>query len=186
MSKVDLSIYDNSDFHVGASRWRVISWFLVQAVLFKNPLIVSYSFKRFLLRSFGAKVGEGVIIKPGVRVKYPWLLEVGAHSWVGEGVWIDNLVPVKLGESVCLSQGAMLLTGNHNYSKASFDLITGSIELEDGVWIGAKAVVCPGVHAETHAVLAVGSVASENLEAYQIYRGNPAKKVRERVMLALD
>ncbi|MEL6195202.1 MAG: colanic acid biosynthesis acetyltransferase WcaF, partial [Bacteroidota bacterium] len=78
--------------------------------------------------------------------------------------------------------GAMLLTGNHNYSKPTFDLMTREIELEDGVWIGAQAVVCPGVLARTHAVLSVGSIATGELDAYQIYRGNPAEKVRERVI----
>ena len=180
MPKVDLSIYDNSDFHVGASRLKVICWFVVNALLFRNPLLISYGLKRKLLNLFGAKVGKGVVIKPGVKVKYPWLLEIGDYSWIGEDVWIDNLVPVSIGSHVCLSQGAMLLTGNHNYSKPTFDLMTGEITLEDGAWIGAKSVVCPGVYVETHAVLAVGSIASGKLEAYQIYRGNPAEKVRER------
>ena len=82
--------------------------------------------------------------------------------------------------SYWLAQGALLLTGNHNYSKPAFDLITGEITLEDGVWIGAKATVCPGVTCRSHAVLNVGSVASTELEAYGIYRGNPAMKVKQR------
>jgi putative colanic acid biosynthesis acetyltransferase WcaF len=90
------------------------------------------------------------------------------------------LVPVKIGANVCISQGAMLLTGNHNYKKSTFDLITGEIILEDGVWIGAKSVVCPGVSCHSHAILTVGSIATKNLEAYSIYQGNPAIKIRER------
>lgn len=110
------------------------------------------------------------------------MLSVGNHAWIGEDVWIDNLVEVTIGDSACLSQGAMLLTGNHNFKRSTFDLIVGSITLEDGVWIGAKAIVCPGVTCKSHSVLSVGSVATKDLEPYSIYQGNPAVKVRDRAL----
>ena len=94
---------------------------------------------------FGAKIGEGVIIKPKVSVKYPWKLEIGANTWIGENVWIDNLDVVKIGSNCCLSQGALLLSGNHNYKKKSFDLLVRPITLEDGAWVGARAIVVQGV-----------------------------------------
>jgi putative colanic acid biosynthesis acetyltransferase WcaF len=131
---------------------------------------------------FGAEVGKGVVIKPKVNIKYPWKLCIGDHCWIGEKVWIDNLAEVRLGNHVCLSQGAMLLCGSHNYKKRRFDLILGDIHLEDGVWIGAKAVVCPGVTAAPHSILAVSSVATRDLEAYTIYQGNPAQAKRKRTI----
>ena len=109
-------------------------------------------------------------------------MTIGDYCWIGENVWIDNLTEVRLGNNVCLSQGSFLLTGNHNYKKTTFDLIVGEIILEDGVWIGAKSVVCPGVICKSHSILSVNSVASKNLGAYFIYQGNPAKKVRERII----
>ena len=87
-----------------------------------------------------------------------------------------------IGNNVCISQGALLLTGNHDYTKPEFDYCNAPIVLEDGVWIGAKAVVCPGTTAHSHSVLAVGSVVSKEMAAWGIYQGNPAVKVRERVM----
>ena len=129
-----------------------------------------------------SKIGKGVNIKPRVHVKYPWNLKIGEFTWIGEDVWIDNLVKVDIGSNVCLSQGAMLLTGNHNYKKTTFDLMVGEIVLHDGVWIGAKAVVCPGVTCHEHSVLSVGSIAKCDLEARGIYQGNPAQKVKERVI----
>lgn len=155
---------------------------IVNAFFFNHPLAVSSSFKCRLLRLFGAQIGSGVIIKPSVNIKYPWLLNIGNHCWVGEKVWIDNLAQVTIGNHVCLSQGCFLLTGNHDYKKPTFDLIIDSIVIEDGVWIGARAVVCPGVYAESHAVLAVQSVATKKLAAYGIYQGNPAQWVKERNM----
>jgi putative colanic acid biosynthesis acetyltransferase WcaF len=109
-------------------------------------------------------------------------LEVGDYSWIGEQVWIDNLGNVRIGAHCCLSQGAMLLCGNHNYKLTSFDLKVGPIILEDGVWIGAQSVVCPGVTCGSHAVLSVGSVAQKDLKPYTIYSGTPAIEIRERVI----
>ena len=119
-------------------------------------------------------------MKPAINIKYPWLLRVGNYVWIGEHVWIDNLSEVVIGDNVCISQGAMLLTGNHDYKRSTFDLTTRPITIEDGVWIGAKAIVGPGVRCESHAVLSVNSVATHSLNAYGVYQGNPAVLVRQR------
>ena len=99
---------------------------------------------------------------------------------IGEKVWIDNLTNVEIGNNVSISQGAMFLCGNHNYKKSTFDLITGEIKLEEGVWIGAHSIVTPGTTCKSHSILAVNSVATKDLEAYTIYQGNPAVEVRKR------
>jgi putative colanic acid biosynthesis acetyltransferase WcaF len=167
---------------IGASRVKQVLWYLVNILLFKNPLNIFLSLKIFLLKVFGAEVGNGVVIKPSVNIKYPWKLKIGEHSWIGEGVWIDNLAEVVIGNNVCISQGALLLCGNHNYKKESFDLMLGNIVLEEGVWIGAKAIVCPGVICASHSVLAVGSVITKNTVAFGIYQGNPAQKIGDRII----
>jgi len=156
-------------------------WYFTNAVFFKSSLFPVSGLKVWLLRLFGAKIGKGVNIKPCVNIKYPWLLNIGDYSWIGEKVWIDNLAKVSIGAHCCISQGAMLLCGNHNYKTETFDLMTGEIKLEDGVWIGANATVCPGITCFSHAILAVGSVATKPLDAYVIYQGNPAVKVKDRI-----
>ena len=180
MNRVDLSAYDNPEYKPGAGVVKRMLWMLCSSLFFQNHLFPFSGFKRFLLRIFGARIGSGVVIKPAVLIKHPWYLEIGNYTWIGEKVWIDNLVPVIISHNVCISQGAMLLTGNHNYKSPTFDLIMKPITLEEGVWIGAKAVVCPGVLAKEHSVLTVGSVASKDLEARTIFSGNPAVKSRTR------
>lgn len=155
---------------------------MISSLVFAGGWCVLSLPKVWLLQLFGAKVGKGVVIKPRVLIKYPWMLNIGNHAWIGERVWIENHTETIIGDNCCLSQGAMLLCGNHNYKKPSFDLIVGKITLEEGVWIGAHAVVCPGVTCKSHAVLSVNSVATHDLEAYTVYQGNPARKVRERKM----
>ena len=179
--KTDLGKFDNSWFRPGRPVLIQVLWYLTNGLFFINPVFPFSGLKIFLLRLFGAKIGRGVVIKPGVNIKYPWRLCLGDNCWIGEKVWIDNLAEVSIGPHVCISQGAFLLTGNHNYKKPAFDLITGAIRLDEGVWIGAKAVVCPGVTCHTHAVLSVGSVATKSLDACGIYQGNPAIKIRERI-----
>lgn len=177
--KSDLSKYDNSWYNPG-TKWKQVSWYLISVLFFLNPLNPISSLKILLLILFGAKIGKGVHIKPGVNIKYPWLLEIGSHVWIGENVWIDNLAKVTIESNVCISQGAMLLCGNHNYKKTTFDLIIGEIHLKEGSWIGAKSVVCPGVTLHAHAILAVASTANKDLDSFGIYQGNPAVKIRER------
>ena len=156
-------------------------WYCTNASFF-NSYFPFYSIKIFLLRLYGAKVGHGVVIKPKLNIKYPWNVRIGNNAWVGENVWIDSLGKIYIGADSCISQGAMLITGNHNYKKSSFDLMVGDIILEEGVWIGTGAIVCAGVACKSHSVLTAGSVATDDLEAYSIYQGNPAVKIKERIL----
>lgn len=97
-------------------------------------------------------------------------------------MWIDNLSKVKIGNNVCILQGAMLLTGNHNYKKSTFNLMIGEITLEDGIWVGAKSVVCPVVTMRSHSILTVGSVLTKDTEEYGIYQVVPAVIVKKRII----
>jgi len=180
-SKTDLSKYNNDWYQPGGSVLKKTCWYVLHAIFIHSAFPFS-SFKVFLLRLFGASIGTSVTIKPNVTIKYPWHLTIGNHVWIGEQVWIDNLSRVTIKNNCCVSQGAMLLCGNHDYSKTSFDLIVKDITLEEGVWIGAKSIVCPGVSIGSHSVLTVNSVATSNLEPWGIYQGNPAVKIKERVI----
>jgi putative colanic acid biosynthesis acetyltransferase WcaF len=153
---------------------------VVSFLFFEHSLAVWNGIKRFWLRVFGAQLGEGVVIKPHVKIKYPWKLIVGNHCWIGEQVWIDNLDLVTLEDHVCLSQGAMLQCGNHNYKSPSFDLMIAPITLKQGSWVGARCCVGPGVTIGVQAVLGMGAVTTKDLKAYGIYHGNPSVWVKER------
>ncbi|MDF2437036.1 MAG: acetyltransferase [Bacteroidota bacterium] len=181
MIETDLSKFNNAWYDPGAGSVKRTLWYFTNSVFLNSSFPLS-GFKIFLLRIFGAEMGNGITIKPHVNIKYPWRLKIGDHVWIGEYAWIDNLANVTIADHVCISQGALLLCGNHNYKKDTFDLIIGEIVLEKGVWIGAKSIVCPGVKCFSHAVLSAGSVATSDLPSYGIYQGNPAKKIRERVI----
>lgn len=176
----ELSTFNNKGFDKGSGRVKWLLWMIVNALVFKPSWIPFMRLKIILLRMFGANIGDGLIIKPSVHIKFPWKLIIGNHVWLGENVWIDNLDEVIVGDNVCVSQGALLLTGNHDYTSINFGYRNAPITLENGVWIGAKSVVCPGVICKSHSILAVGSIATKNLEAYNIYQGNPSVFIRKR------
>ncbi|MDQ6844342.1 MAG: WcaF family extracellular polysaccharide biosynthesis acetyltransferase [Bacteroidota bacterium] len=178
----DLHSYNNSWYRPG-SAWKRFLWYWINAFVFNSSLFPFYKLKVLFLKAFGAKAGKGICIKPNVNIKYPWFLEIGDNTWIGEHVWIDNLASVRLGDNVCLSQGCMILSGNHDYTRATFDLMIKAIVLEDGVWIGARAIVCGGIICKHHAVLSLGSVATSDLEPLSVYQGNPAVKLKERKMI---
>lgn len=167
---------------IGAGKLKQLAWYFINVFFFKNTFNISSGLKVALLKFFGARIGIGVVIKPGVNIKYPWKLVIGNYSWIGEATWIDNLSEVTIGESVTLSQGAMILTGSHDHTKETFDFISLPVVLQDGCWIGARAVVYGGVTCHTHSILGINAVAEHNLEPYTIYKGNPAVPVLKRVI----
>jgi putative colanic acid biosynthesis acetyltransferase WcaF len=105
---------------------------------------------------------------------------VGDHCWLGEGLWIDNLAPVRLGQRVCVSQEAYLCTGNHDYRSPGFDLRAEPIHIDDDAWIAARAVLAPGTRVGRGAVVALAAVASGRIQPGVVLAGNPAAVVGRR------
>jgi putative colanic acid biosynthesis acetyltransferase WcaF len=179
---VDLSKFSTGSFDRGAGPLKEGLWILTSLFLFRLCALKLSGLKCAVLRAFGAKVGSGVVIKPRVIITFPWKLTLGDHVWLGEECWLLNLAPIVIGNHVCISQRAFLCTGNHDYKSPVFDLIVKPIHVEEGAWIGASALVGPGVQVGSHAVLTAGSVATDDLQPSGIYRGNPAVLVRQRII----
>lgn len=178
--KVNLSAFSTGAFDKGAGKWKIILWYFVNALLVRASWNPFMSVKLCLLRAFGAQIGNGLVLKNDVIIKSPWYLTIGDNCWIGEKVWIDNLDRVTIGSNVCISQGALLLTGNHDYKISSMPYRNAPIIIEDGAWVGANTTVCAGVTIHENAILTVGSMTSKDLEASGIYQGVPAVKIRER------
>lgn len=182
-AQVDLSRFDNTkSFDPGAGAVKRTLWYFTNALFFLNPCFPFRSPKPMLLRLFGAKVGRGVVIHPGVNIKFPWKLSIGDHCWIGQRAWLDNLDRLTIGDHVVISQGAMIIQGSHDYKKVDYPTYTRPVVLENGSWVGAGTIVTLGVTMKSHSVLAAGSMASKDLEPYTIYQGNPAQPVRERII----
>jgi len=176
---VDLSRFEGG-FDRGAGRLKEAAWLAASLIIFRALPLCASGLKARILRLFGARVGTGAVIKPGVKITFPWRLTLGDNVWLGEDCWILNLAPVIVGDNVCISQRAMLCTGNHDYRDPAFALVTRPIRVRDGVWIGAAAFVGPGITLHRNAVLSACSMATTDLQADTVYRGVPAEPVRDR------
>lgn len=179
---VRLDSFDNSWYRPGRPLLVRVAWMVVSEAFFITWFPWPSRLKAVWLRLFGAHIGAGVVIKPRVNIKYPWHLVIGDHSWIGEGVWIDSLGPVHIGAHACLSQGCMVETGNHDWSKASFDLLVRSVVVEDGAWAAVRSTLLPGARLATQAVLGAGAVLSGDTEPFGVYAGVPARKSRVRII----
>jgi putative colanic acid biosynthesis acetyltransferase WcaF len=185
MSKVDLSQYSiRADRPEGYHYGRPVSvrmlWHFVSALLFQSQFFPIYGIKVRVLRAFGAKVGENVVIKPGVTIKYPWKLELGDHVWLGENVWLDCTKPIRIGSNVIVSQGAYLCPAAHDWNDPGMGSFGYAITVEDGVWICAFVKVALGVTIHEDAVVLMAAVVLKDCERSGIYQGHPAVKIGER------
>jgi len=171
---VDLKIYDNSDFDRGAPRWKEALWVLVRGLFLQNPFPWPSELRVGLLRAFGARIGQGVVVRENVNVSFPWRLTIGDHVWIGEDVGILSLAQVTIESNVCISQRAYLCTGSHDFRAADFTLVTSPITIRSGSWIAAGAVVLPGVEIGPGSLVTAGSVVNRNVPPNTTVRGNPA------------
>lgn len=177
----DLASYRTPATWTPGAPWLVQTlWFCVGAPLLAVRWLPGSAWRVLLLRSFGACIGSGCRIKPGLRVKFPWRLRLGEACWLAEDAWLDNLAPITLGDRVCISQGTYLCTGNHDFRSSGFDLRLGSIHIAADAWIAARAVLAPGTEIGSGAVVGLGAVVSGSVAAGAIVRGNPAVVVGQR------
>ncbi len=175
-----LDNYTLGNYTPGAPYWKQLCWYFLGSPLVESSWLPISSVKVQILRIFGATIGQGVRLKPKVRVKFPWRLTVGDYVWIGENAWIDNLAHVTIESHACISQDVYLCTGNHDWNHPDFELKIAPIYIEESSWIAAKSIIGPGVTVGKGAVLSLGGVAVKSLASMTIYAGNPAQAIKPR------
>lgn len=175
---IDLSGYSTGGFSRGASRLKEAAWWGVRALFFQTPIPLPSGLRVALLRLFGARVGEGVVIRAGVNITFPWRFTAGDHVWIGEEVVILTLAPVSIESHCCISQRAFLCTGSHDFASPAFTLRTSPITIRHGSWVAAGAFIAPGVEVGPGSMVTAGSVVLGNTGPGVIVRGNPAQVIK--------
>ncbi|MGL5083415.1 MAG: hormogonium polysaccharide biosynthesis acetyltransferase HpsU [Microcoleaceae cyanobacterium] len=170
---VDLRQYDQSWFDRGRPGWLILVWWWVQAVTFPLTLHSASGLRCWLLRRFGAQIGQGVLIRPTARFTYPWKVTIGDYSWIGDDVVLYSLDQVIIGQHCIISQNSYLCTGSHDINDPAFRLKTAPIVIQDGVWVAADCFIAPGIEIGANAVIGARSSVFSNMPAGQVCLGTP-------------
>ena len=165
----------------GRNAFIVQLWWLVQSLLFRTSPQFLYGYRRFLLRLFGAKIGKKVILRPTVKITYPWKISIGDYSWIGDDVDLYSLGEIEIGKNVVISQKAYLCTGSHDYKNSEFPIYAKKIKIEDECWIATDVFIAPGVNIKKGTLVGARSSVYSDLKSNKIYIGNPAKEIKDRV-----
>lgn len=151
-------------------------WFFVQNLFFKYPVLPS-KFRPNLLRLFGASVGRGVLIRRGVRIHFPWNLEIEDECWIGEEVWFINHEKITIGSNVCISQRSIICSGGHDYRSASLEYAHKPVVIKDGAWVCLDAKVLPGVTIGECSVVSAGEIVRKSLPDYSMLVGGQVRQI---------
>jgi putative colanic acid biosynthesis acetyltransferase WcaF len=165
----------------GRPGWVVQLWWLVQAILFRPSPQVFYGWRRFLLRLFGARVGDGVLVRPTVEVTYPWKVELGDHCWIGDNVTLYSLDDIRVGAHAVVSQKSYLCAGSHDIADPNFAITRSPITVGAGAWIATDVFVAPGCTIGENTVVGARSSVYRSLSSGMVFVGNPALPVRARI-----
>lgn len=162
--------------------WMILLWSVVELVLVTNPWQVSSRIRIAALRAFGGRIGANVIFRPRTKVKFPWNLEIGDRSWIGEGVWFHNQATISIGSDVVVSQETFLTTGSHRHRK-DMGLVSRGIRIDDGTWITSRCMVLGGTSMGRSALAQPMTVIRGTIDSNTVVAGPACAVVGTRFMV---
>jgi putative colanic acid biosynthesis acetyltransferase WcaF len=168
---IDLSAAPGSGESWDAPAWKVYAWGLVELLPVSNSWQISSRLRRAALVAFGAKIGEGVVLRPRLRVRFPWKLAIGERSWIGEDVWLHNQDRLTIGADAVVSQGTFITTGSHAHRR-DMALITKPVSIGDGAWVTARCIVLGGSRIGIFVLVTPGTVVSGDVPDGMVF-GQP-------------
>lgn len=181
MKQQDLAKFKLPANFRGRGALTVQMWWLVQATLFACSPQFAYKWRAQLLRWFGADIGKDVVIRPSVKITYPWKLTIGDYAWVGDNAELYTLGPITIGNNAVVSQRSYLCTGSHDYTAEAFDIFALPIVIEDEAWVATDVFIAPGVTIGKGAVIGARSSVYKDMPEGMVCKGSPAKPIKERV-----
>jgi putative colanic acid biosynthesis acetyltransferase WcaF len=176
---IDLSAAPGSGQSWDAPAWKVYAWGIVELLFVSSAWQVSSRLRRVALVAFGARIGKGVVLRPRLRVRFPWKLAIGDRSWIGEDVWLHNQDEIRIGADAVISQGTFVTTGSHAHRR-DMALITAPVVIEDGAWVTARCVVLGGSRIGVSALVTPGTVVSGEVPSGMIFGQQGGVVLRSR------
>jgi putative colanic acid biosynthesis acetyltransferase WcaF len=176
----DLTLFKVPEGARGRPAWYVQIWWIFDALFVRPTPQVFFAWRRFALRLFGARIGKGVLIRPGVRVTYPWKLVVGDNCWIGDDATLYSIDEITLGDHTVVSQGAYLCASTHDAGDIAFPIFSSPIIIGSECWIAARAFIGPGVRIGRGAVVGACSVVQSDVPPATVVAGFPARAIHRR------
>ena len=158
-------------------------WWLVQSSLFRCSPQFLYGWRRFLLRSFGARIGKNVLVRPTTRVQFPWNLVIGDWSWIGDDVVLYNLAQIWIGEHVVVSQRSYICAASHDWKREDFAITASPVSIQREAWVATDCFVGPGVTIGEGAVIGARSSVLHDMPPGMICFGSPAIPIKARKLV---
>lgn len=180
-----LNIQNLNNFKVpqdfrGKSVFVVQLWWICSKIFINGSPQFMYGFRRLILRLFGAKIGKGVLIRPSVEITYPWKINIGNYSWIGDNVVLYSLGNIYIGSNSVVSQKSYLCSADHDMNSYSFEIRSFDIKIGDKVWVASDCFVGPGVSIGNGCVIGARSTVFENQPEMYLCYGYPCKPQRLR------
>ena len=145
------------------------------------PYFIGNKWRVCLLSIFGLRHSRHISVYPSAKVWAPWNVEMGSYVAIDDNVNLYSASKITIGTKVAISREAFICTASHDITKPNRPLVTAPITICDGVWIGARAIILPGVTIGEGAVVAAGAVVTKDVEPFTVVAGNPAKFIKKRV-----
>lgn len=164
-----------------ANRLARLVWTVVELLFFRLSPKPFHAWRTFILRCFGAKIGKGVHVYPGVKIWAPWNLRLSDECGIANGAILYSQGLISIGKRSVISQGSHLVTGTHDYTKPGFPLLTSPITIGDNAWVAAEAFIHPGVHIADGCVIGARAVVTKNMPAWTVCAGHPCVPIKPRV-----
>ena len=177
----DLSSFRMPKGFRGRSAISVQIWWLVQSTLFQWSPQFAYGFRRWVLRRFGAKVGNGVLIRPSAKITYPWKVSIGDYAWIGDDVVLYSLGEIEIGSNAVVSQSSYLCAADHDYSQIDFPIRSHKITIGPEAWVAAGVFVGPGVCIGRCAVIGARSSVFKDMPPDMVCFGYPCRVIKKRL-----
>ena len=180
---MELNIAENRN-HLNYSKWIYVKRILwtFGKFFFRNSPRIAFGYRNTILRLFGAKIGKHVRIYSSTVIWFPWNLEIGDWSAIGEETLIYNLGKVTIGVKATVSHRVHVCAGTHDYTDPALPLLRPEIRIGNQTWICANTFIGPDIEIGEGAVIGAGTVMVKDAEPWGVYAGNPAKYIKKRIL----
>lgn len=171
----------NTSPYTPAQQLRRMLWWIGHTLLIRWSFHNWYTWRRWILRLYGANLAAQTYVSRTARIEYPWNLTMKRQASIGREAWIYNLAPVTLEEHVTVSQRVTICTGSHDYQQPSMPQTRKPVLIRKGAWLAMESFILPGVTIGEYAVIGARSVVTRDMPDAMVCAGHPCKPIKQRL-----